>query len=217
MRNLTIWRLLFVLSIISACVLAVSCSSSGSNSGQEWVPLPMQTAEGGQVLQWKEPPQMMIDTDKQYRAIMETEHGTMVLDLFAKDVPKTVNNFVFLATHGYYDNTTFHRVLANFMAQGGDPTGTGSGGPGYTFANEITSHKHVAGALSMAHSVLPNSNGSQFFICFTDQPTLDGQYSVFGQLAEGMDVLKSIRLRDPSTNPSYPGDKLISVRIEVKG
>jgi peptidyl-prolyl cis-trans isomerase B (cyclophilin B) len=176
----------------------------------------MQT-EGGQVLQWKEPPKMMIDTDKQYRAIMETEHGTMVLELFAKDVPITVNNFVFLATHGYYDNTTFHRVLANFMAQGGDPTGTGSGGPGYYIPLEVTSHKHVVGAISMARATDPNTNGSQFFICFTDQPGLDGQYSVFGQLVEGMDVLKSIRLRDPSTNPSYPGDKLISVRIEVKG
>ncbi len=168
------------------------------------------------MLQWKEPPKMMIDTNKQYRAIMETEHGKMVLELFAKDVPKTVNNFVFLATRGYYDNTTFHRVLANFMAQGGDPTGTGSGSPGYTFANEITSHKHVVGALSMAHSSLPNSNGSQFFICFTAQPRLDGQYSVFGQLVEGMDVLKSISLRDPDANPQYQGDKLLSVRIEVK-
>jgi cyclophilin family peptidyl-prolyl cis-trans isomerase len=160
---------------------------------------------------------MMIDTNKQYRAIMETEHGKMVLELFTKDVPKTVNNFVFLATQGYYDNTTFHRVLADFMAQGGDPTGSGSGGPGYGFANEITSHKHVVGSLSMANTGLPNSNGSQFFITFVATPWLDGKHSVFGQLIEGTDVLKQIRLRDPSKNPSYPGDKLLSVKIEVKG
>jgi len=169
------------------------------------------------MMQWSTPPAMMIDTGKQYRAVMETAHGKMVLELFAGDVPNTVNNFVFLATQGYYDNTTFHRVLADFMVQGGDPTGTGSGGPGYTFANEITSHKHVAGTLSMARTMLPDTNGSQFFICFKAQPTLDGQYSVFGQLVEGMDVLTKIRLRDPQTNPAYEGDKLLSVTIEVKG
>ena len=160
----------------------------------------------------------MIDKSKEYRAIMETEKGTMVLELFAKDAPNTVNNFVFLATNGFYDNTTFHRVIANFMVQGGDPTGTGRGGPGYAFDNEITSHGHDAGALSMANAG-PNTNGSQFFICLTDQHRLDGSYSVFGQLVEGMDVLKSIRLRDPSSvpPPDYPGDKLISVRIEEKG
>jgi peptidyl-prolyl cis-trans isomerase B (cyclophilin B) len=206
--------LLAFLMLVIFSPMAISCSSSGS--GDEWVQLPTEE-KGGKVLQWNEPPRMMIDTNKQYRAIMETEHGKMVLELFAKDVPKTVNNFVFLATQGYYDNTTFHRVIANFMVQGGDPTGTGSGGPGYTFANEITSHKHVAGALSMARTMLPDTNGSQFFICLEAQPSLDGQYSVFGQLIEGMDVLQKIRLRDPSKNPSYPGDKLLSVRIEVKG
>ncbi len=212
MRNHLMLRFVFVLIIMSVGLIVISCSQSGP---QEWVQLPMKT-EGGKVSQWNEPPKMMIDTDKQYRAIMETEHGRMVLELFAKDVPKTVNNFVFLATNGYYDNTTFHRVLANFMAQGGDPTGTGSGGPGYIFANEITSHKHVAGALSMARTQQPDTNGSQFFICFKAQPSLDGNYSVFGQMVEGMDVLQQIRLRDPSTNPQFEGDKLLSVRIEVK-
>jgi peptidyl-prolyl cis-trans isomerase B (cyclophilin B) len=166
-------------------------------------------------MQWKQAPKMALDKSKEYRAIMVTEKGTMVLELFANDVPNTVNNFVFLATHGFYDNTTFHRVLANFVVQGGDPTGTGRGGPGYTFANEITSHKHDAGAISMANAG-PNTNGSQFFICLTAQHGLDGSYNVFGQLVEGMDVLKSIRLRDPEQNPQTPGDKLISVRIEVK-
>jgi peptidyl-prolyl cis-trans isomerase B (cyclophilin B) len=168
-------------------------------------------------MQWNSPPKMTLDKSKDYRAVMETDQGEMVLDLFARDVPNTVNNFVFLATHGFYDGTTFHRVLQDFMVQGGDPTGTGRGGPGYVFNNEITSHGHDAGALSMANAGA-NTNGSQFFICLTAQHRLDGSYSVFGQLVEGMDVLRSIRLRDPDAvpPPNYPGDKLISVRIEVK-
>jgi cyclophilin family peptidyl-prolyl cis-trans isomerase len=144
---------------------------------------------------------------------METEKGTLVLELFAKDVPKTVNNLVFLARQGFYDGTTFHRVIPGFMAQGGDPTGTGSGGPGYIFANEITSHKHVAGAISMANAG-PNTNGCQFFICYAAQPSLDGSYSVFGQLIQGMDVLTKITPRDPSKNPTFTGDKIIKVTIK---
>jgi cyclophilin family peptidyl-prolyl cis-trans isomerase len=205
--------LLVLLAVFTVVLPLLSCSSPGSG---EWTELPRQT-EGDNEMQWSTPPAMMIDTNKEYRAIMETEHGKMVLELFAKDVPKTVNNFVFLATSGYYDNTTFHRVMADFMAQGGDPTGTGSGSPGYSFANEITSHKHVAGALSMANTGLPNSNGSQFFITFVATPWLDGKHSVFGQLVEGIDVLKKIRLRDPGKNPTYEGDKLLSVKIEIKG
>jgi cyclophilin family peptidyl-prolyl cis-trans isomerase len=157
---------------------------------------------------------MQIDTKKKYKAIIETVKGNLVLELFAKDVPNTVNSFVFLARQGYYDGTTFHRVIPDFMAQGGDPTGTGMGNPGYTFANEITTHKHVVGALSMAHSSLPNSNGSQFFICYQAQPALDGGYSVFGQLIEGMDVLSKITPRDPTKNPQFEGDKIIKVTIK---
>jgi len=134
------------------------------------------------------PPAMQIDASKSYTATIETEKGNLVLELFASDVPVTVNNFVFLAREGFYDNTTFHRVIADFMAQGGDPTGTGAGGPGYKFADEFTSHSHVTGALSMANAGA-NTNGSQFFICYSPQPHLDGRHSVFGQLTEGMDVL----------------------------
>ncbi|MFC2017305.1 peptidylprolyl isomerase [Chloroflexota bacterium] len=138
---------------------------------------------------------MTIDTSKQYTATIETEKGNLVLELFAGDVPVTVNNFVFLAREGFYDGTTFHRVLPGFMAQGGDPTGTGSGGPGYRFADEFTEHTHVAGTLSMANSGA-NTNGSQFFITYTPQPHLDGKHSVFGQLIEGMDVLEEIEQGD---------------------
>ena len=171
------------------------------------------TEETTKPMQWNTPPQMTIDPDKKYTAVIETEKGDLVLELFAKDVPVTVNNFVFLARQGYYDNSTFHRVLPDFVAQGGDPTGTGAGGPGYTFPNEITSHKHVVGAISMANTGRPNSNGSQWFICYQPQPTLDGGYSVFGQLVEGMDVLLSLTPRDPDQSPQYEGDKVITIRI----
>ena len=146
-------------------------------------------------MNYSEPPQMIIDSEKQYTATVETGKGNLVLELFACDVPVTVNNFVFLAREGFYDNTTFHRVISGFMAQGGDPTGTGSGGPGYRFADEFTGHKHGSGALSMANAG-PNTNGSQFFITYSPQPHLDNHHSVFGQLIEGMDVLKTLKNGD---------------------
>ena len=159
-------------------------------------------------------PPLLADTSQKYYAFMETEKGMLVLELFAEDVPMTVSNFIFLALQGYYNGTTFHRVIPNFMAQGGDPTGTGAGGPGYRFADEFTGHTHVAGALSMANAG-PNTNGSQFFICFTPQHGLDGRHSVFGQLVEGMDVLKQLTPRDPSQNPKFTGDRIISVTIKI--
>ena len=138
---------------------------------------------------------MRIDTTKQYTATIETKKGNLVLELFASDVPVTVNNFVFLARERFYDGTTFHRVIPGFMAQGGDPTGTGRGNPGYSFADEFTEHTHVTGALSMANSG-PNTNGSQFFITYTPQPHLNGKHSVFGQLIKGMDILEKIKSGD---------------------
>lgn len=141
------------------------------------------------------PPPMKIDTSKKYTATIETRRGNLVLELFAKDVPRTVNNFVFLAREGFYDGTTFHRVIADFVVQGGDPTGTGGGTPGYSFADEFTSHTHVAGALSMANSGA-NTNGCQFFITLSHQHHLDGKHSVFGQLVKGADVLQKIQQGD---------------------
>ena len=154
-------------------------------------------------MNYSEPPPMTIDTSKQYTATIETEKGNIVLELFANDVPVTVNNFVFLTREGFYDNTTFHRVIPDFMAQGGDPTGTGTGGPGYKFADEFTEHTHVAGALSMANSG-PNTNGSQFFITYTPQPHLDRKHSVFGQLTLGTEVLRSLK----------NGDTIVRITIE---
>ncbi len=143
-------------------------------------------------------PPMKLNTSKQYSATIETEKGELVLELFASDVPVTVNNFVFLAGEGFYNGTTFHRVIPEFMAQAGDPTGTGRGGPGYKFADEFTEHKHTTGALSMANSG-PGTNGSQFFITYAPQPHLNGKHSVFGQLVSGMDVLKTIENGDTIT------------------
>ena len=151
------------------------------------------------------PPPMTIDTSKQYTATIETEKGDLVLELFASDVPKTVNNFVFLAGDGFYNGTIFHRVIPDFMAQGGDPTGTGTGTPGYSFADEFTEHTHITGALSMANSG-PNTNGCQFFITYTPQPHLDGKHTVFGQLIEGTDVLEKIE----------QGDAIIRITIEER-
>jgi cyclophilin family peptidyl-prolyl cis-trans isomerase len=162
-------------------------------------------------MQWNAPPAMELDPEKSYQAVLETEDGEMTVDLFARDVPVTVNNFVFLARQGYYNDTTFHRVIPGFMAQGGDPTGTGRGGPGYQFDQEITEHKHLDGTLSMANAG-PNTNGSQFFICYGPQPHLDGGYNIFGQVTGGMDVLGKIKPRDPQ-RATEPGTKLVSVKI----
>ena len=156
-------------------------------------------------MNYSAPPSMTIDATKQYIATIETEKGKLVLELFAGDVPLTVNNFVFLARDGFYNGTIFHRVIPGFMVQGGDPTGTGRGGPGYRFADEFTKHIHNGGTLSMANAG-PDTNGSQFFITYAPQPHLNGKHSVFGQLVSGMDVLETI----------VNGDILTGITIEEK-
>ncbi|MFH2102984.1 MAG: peptidylprolyl isomerase [Chloroflexota bacterium] len=163
--------------------------------------------------QWTNPPEMTIDLSKNYQATIRTEKGEIVLQLHASKVPQTVNNFVFLAQEKFYDGTIFHRVIADFMTQGGDPTGTGRGGPGYRFQDEfqpeLTHDK--PGVLSMANAG-PNTNGSQFFITHVPTPWLNNKHSVFGQVIKGMDILLSIPPRDPQ-NPEYPGIKLLSITI----
>jgi len=159
------------------------------------------------------PPTGTLDLKKSYRARLKTERGDITCELFAADAPLTVENFMNLARSGYYDGTTFHRVIPGFMVQGGDPTGTGSGGPGYSFRDEVTPRRRHdgAGVLSMANAG-PNTNGSQFFITFAATPHLDGRHTVFGKVADGMDVLLSIRERDPMRDPK-PGDRLETVEI----
>jgi peptidyl-prolyl cis-trans isomerase B (cyclophilin B) len=155
--------------------------------------------------QYDAPPPMSIDPAKKYSATLETSSGTIVVDLFPKDAPKTVNNFVFLARDGFYDGTVFHRVIADFMIQGGDPTGSGRGGPGYRFEDETkdSPNKHKAGSLAMANAG-PNTNGSQFFITHVATAWLDGKHTIFGQVRSGQDVVNAVK----------QGDTLKSVKIE---
>jgi cyclophilin family peptidyl-prolyl cis-trans isomerase len=142
---------------------------------------------------------MTVDPAKSYSAVLKTELGDIIVRLYADKAPRTVNNFVFLARQGFYDSVTFHRVIPNFMAQGGDPTGTGAGGPGYKFADEfhVELRHDSPGVLSMANAG-PNTNGSQFFITYVPTPWLDGKHAIFGKVEAGMDVLMAIPPRDPS-------------------
>jgi cyclophilin family peptidyl-prolyl cis-trans isomerase len=155
-----------------------------------------------------------LDTSKAYRARFKTQRGEFVVQLHGDKAPMTVENFVNLARSGFYDGTTFHRVIPGFMAQGGDPTGTGRGGPGYSFRDEfVPSLRHDGpGVLSMANAG-PNTNGSQFFITFGPTPHLDGRHSVFGRVVEGMEVVNSLRERDPDRDPN-PGDTIETIEIE---
>jgi peptidyl-prolyl cis-trans isomerase B (cyclophilin B) len=149
------------------------------------------------MLKWDSSPEMQIDTNKKYLAEIETNKGVIELELFPNHAPKTVNNFVFLAGKGFYDGLSFHRVISNFMIQGGDPTGTGAGGPGYSFEDEVGDNPltHETGVISMANAG-PNTNGSQFFITHSPQPHLNGNHTVFGKVVSGQDVVDSIRQGD---------------------
>ncbi|HLV11749.1 MAG TPA: peptidylprolyl isomerase [Trueperaceae bacterium] len=153
-----------------------------------------------------------------YRAAIDTNKGRIVVDLFQDDAPMTVNNFVFLALNGYYDGVRFHRVLEDFMAQTGDPTGTGTGGPGYEFADEFKDHlRHDGkGVVSMANAG-PGTNGSQFFITFVPTPWLDGRHSVFGRVIAGEDVLDRIQRVDPGRPGGPQPDVMEKVTIYAKG
>jgi cyclophilin family peptidyl-prolyl cis-trans isomerase len=177
---------------------------------------PTQTAPPpeGAADQYSAAPPMTIDTSKQYFATFKlAKGGEFVVKLFPDKAPKTVNNFVFLAQQGFYDGTTFHRVLEGFMAQGGDPTGTGMGGPGYQFEDEFSDLTFdKPGLLAMANSG-PNTNGSQFFITFVPTPHLNGLHTIFGEVVEGMDVVNGITLRDPDANPDFEGDAIETITI----
>ena len=169
-------------------------------------------------MQYASPPPMAIDQSKKYTATIEmAKGGEITIQLFAAEAPITVNNFVFLAREGYYDGVTFHRVIPGFMAQGGDPSGSGSGGPGYQFDDEFhPSLRHDSpGVLSMANAGLRNgsgTNGSQFFITFAPTPHLDNRHSVFGKVVDGMDVVNAIAVRDPMRQRT-PGDAMTTIRI----
>ncbi len=161
--------------------------------------------------------EQVLEAGRDYRALVRTSRGDIVIDLHQDDAPVTVNNFVFLALQRYYDGIVFHRVLEDFMAQTGDPTGSGRGGPGYQFPDEFAPHlRHdVKGVLSMANAG-PGTNGSQFFITFTATPWLDGKHAVFGRVSEGLEVLDALTRIDPSRPGGATPDRMEQVTIYAK-
>lgn len=167
--------------------------------------------------QWSSAPPMTIDPDVQYFATVKMDKGgEFVIQLYADKAPITVNSFVFLARQGFFNGTTFHRVLEGFMAQGGDPTGSGAGGPGYEFVNEFNDLAFdKAGVVAMANSG-PNTNGSQFFIMFGPFGLSGSDYTIFGQVISGMDAVNAITRRDPQTNPDFSGDVIESITISER-
>lgn len=184
---------------------------SGATACQPFADIPVAS-------QYSEPP-LKIDTSKQYFATVKmAKGGEFVIQLYPDKAPKTVNSFVFLSCKGYFNGVTFHRVLEGFMAQGGDPTGTGSGGPGYEFEYEPNDLKFdKAGVVAMANTgPATPTNGSQFFITFVPTPQLDGGYTIFGQVVQGMDLVNGITRRDPEQNPSFQGDAIETITISEK-
>jgi cyclophilin family peptidyl-prolyl cis-trans isomerase len=176
----------------------------------------IRTTTTARTARWDAPPAMQINVDASYTATLKTDKGEIVIELMPALAPLTVNNFVFLARQGYYDGVTFHRVLPGFMAQTGDPTGTGAGGPGYTFADETSNGLvfDAPGLVAMANIGQPDSNGSQFFITYAETPHLNGQHTIFGRVTSGMDVALALTPRDPQDNPDAPpGDSITSVTI----
>jgi len=165
-----------------------TCDDTKTQSEQE---------EGMSEKQWDQPPEMQIDPNKNYKVVIETGKGNIELELYPQQAPKTVNNFVFLAQKGFYDGVTFHRVISDFMIQGGDPTGSGRGGPGYRFEDELKENTltHETKVISMANAG-PNTNGSQFFITHSPQPHLNGKHTVFGKVVQGQDVVDAVRQGD---------------------
>jgi peptidylprolyl isomerase len=175
-------------------------------------------APAGQPKTYSAPPPMTIDPAKSYTATFTTPRGDFVVKLRPDLAPQTVNSFVFLAKEGFFNGLTWHRVLPNFMAQGGDPTGTGTGGPGYNIPDEFTDKVlfDKPGILAMAHSSLPNSNGSQFFVTTAPAPSLNQQYTIFGEVTQGQEIVNGIPLRDPQQNPTTPGEQIVKITIDEK-
>jgi len=171
----------------------------------------------GQIKTYGAPPELTIDTAKRYVATIKTDKGEVKVELLDNEAPTTVNNFVFLAKDGYYNGVSFHRVIPNFVAQAGDPTGTGIGGPGYSLPVEHTDEPFEPGVLAMAkpQEAGADNNGSQFFFMLREEPTFDGKFTVFGRVIEGMDVLEQLTARNPQLEEAPPpGDRIQSITIE---
>ncbi len=161
--------------------------------------------------QYDAPPPMTIDANGRYAAVLKTDKGDITVRLMPEIAPITVNNFVFLAREGFYDGCTFHRVIPGFVAQGGDPTGTGRGGPGYRFQDELTPTPFEQGVVGMANAG-PGTNGSQFYIMLDAAPHLTGRYTAFGKIEAGLENALALRTRDPESDRE-PGDHILSVEI----
>lgn len=213
-------KLVMYLGIVIVVILAVIWIATSANQPTDALPAGHPQVEDSPPLEIKSydsAPEMSIDPSVQYFATVKmAKGGEFVIQLYPDKAPITVNSFVFLARNGYFDGTTFHRVLEGFMAQGGDPTGTGMSGPGYQFVNEdsdLTFDK--PGVVAMANAGR-DTNGSQFFITFLPTPQLNGGYTIFGQVIEGMDVVNSITRRDPEANPNFIGDAIESITISER-
>jgi cyclophilin family peptidyl-prolyl cis-trans isomerase len=207
-------KLLWVTATIALSLITAACGQTASNNqntntGATQQPPAAQTPANADSTpkQWSRPPEMTIDTNKSYEAVIETTKGNIAVTLFAKDAPKTVNNFVFLSNEGFYNGIIFHRVIEKFMIQTGDPTGTGRGGPGYKFEDELNApYNYGPGIVAMANAG-PNTNGSQFFICTVDCSHLNSNkaYSIFGKVKEGMETVNAIaasKLKPGTTTPA---------------
>jgi peptidylprolyl isomerase len=217
----SLWRCALVFcTLMTASLLLAACGDDedGQTVGESTPAATQEASQTPLATQVSVPP-MTIDVEKTYFATIETERGAIRFQLFPDIAPETVNSFVFLAREGFYDGLTFHRVIPGFVAQGGDPSGTGAGGPGYTLPDEFSDRLFKEGSVGMAKKQQPNSAGSQFFICLKPQEgspdcaPLTGSYTLFGEVMEGMDVAESLTPRDPATATS-PGDKIITVTIE---
>jgi peptidylprolyl isomerase len=182
------------------------------------VPTAAAAAPAGQRQTYSAPPPMTIDPAKSYTATFTTPRGDFMVKLRPDLAPQTVNSFVFLAKAGFFNGLTWHRVLPNFMAQGGDPTGTGGGGPGYTVPDEFTTQVKFdkPGLLAMANTGQPNSGGSQFFVTTAPADYLDGKYTIFGEVTQGQEIVNAIPLRDPDQNPTTPGEQIVKIAIDEK-
>ncbi len=216
-----IYPLVLILLVVAAVILIVFMTQNAREAAalkteQPDAPKIVVTPHLVGDKQYSSVPPMLIDTSKKYTATVTMEKGgSFEIELFADKAPITVNSFVFLAREGYFDGVTFHRVLEGFVAQGGDPTGTGRGNPGYQFEYEDSGYKFdKAGWVAMANSA-PRSptNGSQFFITYSALPSLDGGYTIFGLVTDGMDIVDGLTRRDPEKSPDFQGDVIQSITI----
>lgn len=205
---------LYIIALIVALLVVLFLFSTSNNSQQKELQNQEATSSARKVKQYSSPPEMKISKDKKYKALMKTTKSSITIDLFAKETPTTVNNFVFLSKEGFYDGTMFHRIIKDFMIQGGDPKGNGTGGPGYQFNDEKITRDYKRGVVAMANSG-PNTNGSQFFVIHKDY-NLPKQYVIFGQVIEGMETVDAIA--EVSTVDNGTGEKskpTEEIRIET--